>query len=136
MACVINVVERYAIQLRPKSCRTRSAEHSSDCRAQGPMFALEQFFIRGPRRFVEFAPLGAREEIAAFQRKGAAFAAFDPSPERIFPVRGVQRHFPDIVAARARTPGCLARRHTFYGLFEIRSMPGLFFISFIQESEH
>ena len=76
------------------------------------MFALEQLFIRGPCRLVELALFGTQEKIAPFQRKRAAFAAFDPASQRVFPVRGMQHHFPDIVAARTGAPGCLPRRHT------------------------
>src|SRR4029077_16602128 len=105
-------------------------------RPQSPMFSLEQLFIRGPCRLVELALFRTREKVAAFQRKRTAFAPPDPPPQRVFPVRCVQRHFPDIVAARSWPPGSLPRRHTLQGLSQIGAMPGLSFVGFIEKREY
>src|SRR5262249_36711871 len=103
---------------------------------KGPMFALKQLLVGAPGRFVEFALLGSGEKIAALQDKRAALAPLDLSPECIFPVGGVQCHFPDIVPARTGAPGRLLCAHTLDGLPEIRSMPGLLFECFLKEGQY
>ena len=136
MAGVIDVVERHAVKLRHESCPTRGPQHLRHCCPQSPMFARKQLFIRGPCRLVKLAFFGTWEKIAPFQGKRAAFTALDPPSQRVFPVRGVEHHFPDIVAARTRAPGCLPRRHTLQGLSEIWAVPGLLFVGLIQEREY
>src|SRR5260370_29531719 len=93
-------------------------------------------FIRLPCSFVQPAFLRPREEIASLQRKRATLPAFDSSPHGVFPICCVQRHFPDVVPARSGTPRGLLCGHSLEGLFEIRSVPGLFLVGFIEQREH
>src|SRR5260370_18028970 len=100
------------------------------------MLVFQEIFIRLPCSFVQPAFLRPREEIASLQRKRATLPAFDSSPHGVFPICCVQRHFPDVVPARSRTPRGLLCGHSLEGLFEIRSLPVLFLVGFIEQREH
>src|ERR1700747_3524418 len=98
---------------------------------QGPMFSLKQLLIRAPRRFGQLACLRPRKEIASFERERAALPAFDSSAHRVFPIRRMQHHYPDVVPARSGTPSGLLCGYSLDGLLQVWSMPGLFLIGFI-----
>src|SRR5260370_24917481 len=93
-------------------------------------------FIRLPCSFVQPACPRPLEKIAALQRKRATLPAFDSSPHGVFPICCVQRHFPDVVPARSGTPRGSLCGYSLEGLFEIRPMPGLFLVGFIEQREH
>src|SRR5260370_21296610 len=48
----------------------------------------------------------------------------------------MEHHLPDVVPARAGAPGGLLGGYSLDGLLEVRSMPGLFLVGFIQQREH
>ena len=100
------------------------------------MFTLQQVLVCAPGFFTPLALLWSGKKIAPFQRKGAAFSTLNSSPHSILPVRRMQAHFPDVMAPRAGTPGGLLCGHALDGLFKVRSMPSLFLIGFIEQSEH
>src|SRR5260370_8793953 len=100
------------------------------------MFALKQFFVRVPSRFVQLAFLGPRKKIAALQRECATLPAFDSSPHRVLPVRRMEHHFPGVVPAGSRAPCGLLRGHSPDGLLEVRSMPGLFLVGVSDQREN
>src|SRR5260370_21906362 len=103
---------------------------------QGPVFSLQQLLVGAPGGIFRLAFCGRQEEIASFEHERAALPAFDSSPHGILPVRGMERHFPDIVPARSGTPRGLLRGYSLDGLLEIRSMPGFFLVGFIEQREH
>src|SRR5207248_5439943 len=77
------------------------------------MFAFQQLPVGVPGCFCGIAFLLAREKVAALQSKRAALVGFNPSPHRVFPIRGVQRKLPDVVSRRSRTPRRLrSEEHT------------------------
>ncbi len=100
------------------------------------MFTVQQVLICAPGLFIALALLWPGKKIAPFQRKGTPFAALNPSPHRILPIRRMQRHFPDVVPPRSGAPGCLLCGHPLDGLFEIWPMPGLFLVGFVKQREH
>src|ERR1700732_2440483 len=103
---------------------------------QGPVFSLKQLLIGAPRRLIQVPFFGPYKEIAALQRERSALPAIHPSPHGILPVRGMERHFPDVVAAGSGTPRGLLRGYSLDGLLEIWSMPGFFLVGFIKQHEH
>src|SRR5260370_4030271 len=103
---------------------------------QGPVFSLRNLFVGAPGALFQLAFFGPHEEIASSEHERATLPAFDSSPHGILPVRGMERHFPDIVPARSGTPRGLLRGYSLDGLLEIRSMPGFFLVGFIEQREH
>src|SRR5713101_7078776 len=99
------------------------------------MFTLQQALVCAPGFFTPLALLWSGKKIAPFQRKGAAFSTLNSSPNGVLPIRRMQRHFPDAVASRAGTPGCLLCGHSLNGLFKVRSMPSLFLVGFLEKRE-
>src|SRR5207302_9391003 len=77
-----------------------------------------------------------REDIAALSHKRATLAPLKPPTHRVLPIRSVQRHFPDVVPPRSRTPRSLDHGHALEGLFEVWSMPRFPLIRFVQQYKH
>ncbi len=100
------------------------------------MFTAQQVLVCAPGLFTPLALLWPGKKIAPSQRKGAAFSTLNSSPHSVLPIRRMQRHFPDVVPPRAGPPGGLLCGHSPDGLFKVRSMPSLFLIGFIEQSEH
>jgi len=108
---VIDVVERHAVKLRHEFCPTdvRSTRATAARKAR---CSRSSNFLSAAHAASWSLPFRDARKIAPFQRKRAAFAAFDPASQRVFPVRGMQHHFQILwrpepgrqAACRAATP--------------------------------
>src|SRR6266699_5090050 len=133
---MIDIVKRHAVKLVHHFRAPRGAQYFGHRRAQGPVFPLQSLLILAPCRLVQSASLGPRKKIAALQLERATPSAYDSAPHGIFPVRGMQHHLPDVVPARTRAPCGLLRGESLDGLLEVRSMPSLFVVGFVEQREH
>src|SRR6266699_164106 len=133
---MIDIVKRHAVKLVHHFRAPRGAQYFGHRRAQGPVFPLQSLLILAPCRLVQSASLGPRKKIAALQLERATPSAYDSAPHGIFPVRVMQHHLPNVVTARSRAPRGLLRGDSLDGLLEVRSMPSLFVVGFVEQREH
>ena len=133
---MVDIVKCNAIEPAQVPLAARLAQRFRDGSAHGAMLAFEQFLVGTPGGFGGFAFFRPGKKIAALQNERAAFAAFHSAPHCIFPINSVQRHLPNIMTAKSRTPRGLLNRHTFDRLPQVRAVPGFFLVAFVQQSEH
>ncbi len=133
---MVNIVKCYAPQFWQQFLPSRCSTELFYCKPQFAVLALEQLFVGDPRRFCIRARLRSHKKIAALQYKRTALASLDFSPYDVFPIRGVQRDFPDVVPATRRAPCCLLRGHSAERLPQIWTMPCSFFIGFVEQDKN
>src|SRR5271156_3455489 len=97
------------------------------------MLFFENLAAIAPRGFG--GRLGHREEVASLHRERCTSFFEETPPRHVFPICGVQRELPDIVAATLRAPRGNARGDSANGLLQIRTVPGFLFVGFAQELE-
>lgn len=94
-----------------------------ECPAQIAVLAEQDFDVRLPGRFARFDR--PREEVAARQNKATALFTGNAAAHHIFPIRGVERQFPNVMAAGSHSPGRLPRTDAPNGATKVGAMPRL-----------
>src|SRR5262245_6946219 len=100
------------------------------------MFNAKDLFVRLPCRLRQFSRFGTSEEVATRQRETAALATLQFMADHIFPVCGMQRHFPDVVPTWSRAPSRLLRRDSLQRLPQVCSMPGFFLEGLFKQAQN
>ena len=78
---------------------------------------------------------GGIKPIIPFQRKGTTLFTEQSPPHRVFPVGSMQRHFPDIVSLRLRTPNDIRDGKSTERTSKIGPVPGFPVEGLIDQSE-
>lgn len=133
---VIDIMKRNSVKLSQQFHSLRRSHNLFHGGAQRAVLPLEQFLIGPPGRFTQLRFFGPWEKVAPFQDKRASFSALDPSSHCVFPVRRVQRQFPDVVPVRPGSPRCLLGTDSPEGLLEIGSVPGPFLVTLVEQCHH
>src|SRR5258706_3829084 len=133
---VVNIVKRDPPQLRQQLLPSRCSSRLYYCKPQRAVLALEQLFVCAPCGFSIRTWFRPRKKVTAFKHKGTALTSLNSSPYRVFPIRGVQRDFPNVVAIASRAPCRLFRAHSTQRLLQIWTMPCPFFIGFIEQGKN
>ncbi len=106
---MVDVVKRHTPQHATDFRRNTLFQNTLHRFAKSIVLFQQQRLIRLPGGFGQLPLFRARKEVRSLERERTAFAALKPSPNRIFPIGGVQCHFPDIVAIQpGRQAACFA----------------------------
>lgn len=106
----------------PRCLAERSCREQCHRRAQRSMRLIEQRDVVTP--FLLARGIVARKPVGSLERKRPSLGTSKAAQRRVLPIRGVHDELGDVVAARRRTPRCLACRHATNRPSQIGAVPG------------